>query len=169
MSSSVVAVLEGGGPGVTDKIASIVSTQPGLFAELMFGLWHVEGGVRSRAADAVEKATREHPELLDPFKTELLGLMPEARPAAVRWHLAQLLPRLGLTGAERRRAIDLLRSYLNDRSSIVKTFAMDSLAELAAPDKKLHGEVIEMIRGFTKTGTPAMKARGRKLLAKLAS
>jgi hypothetical protein len=132
----------------------------------MFGLWHVEGRIRGMAADAVVKATAENAALLQPFKTEILGLMTEARPAIVRWHLAQIVPRLKLTKAERGRAVGLLREYLEDRSGIVRVCAMTSLDELAEGDPALREEVDELLRGFTKSGTPAVKARARILLAR---
>jgi hypothetical protein len=167
--SSVVAVLESGRNtrGLTGQVAGIVLQERALFPELMFGLWHVEGRIRGLAADAVAKVTEEDPGLLQPFKAEILGLMSEARPAMVRWHLAQLLPRIKWTKPEKARAIGSLREYLEDRSAIVQVCAMTSLLELAAGDKALLEEVADRLRGFTKTGSPAVKARARILLAKL--
>lgn len=164
--SSVVAVLENGRNtrGLTNQVAEIVRQEPGLFPELMFGLWHVEGQIRGLAADAVVKITADHPELLKPFKTEILGVMAEARPAVVRWHLAQLIPRLKLNKSERVRAIAVLRQYLEDRSGIVRVCAITSLDQLAEDDTALREEVDDLLRGFTKIGTPALKARARILL-----
>ena len=84
-----------------------------------------------RAADAAEKVTRKHPELLQPYKKELLGLMSEVEQQELRWHLAVMVPRLGLNARERQSAMTSLRSYLEDRSSIVKTFALQGMADLA--------------------------------------
>jgi hypothetical protein len=50
-----------------------------------------------RAADAVEKVTRQRPDLLQPWKKpilEQLSVLPEKE---LRWHIAQLIPRLTLT------------------------------------------------------------------------
>ncbi|HEX7287148.1 MAG TPA: hypothetical protein VF532_13260 [Candidatus Angelobacter sp.] len=106
------------------------------------------------------------PELLRPFKAELLGLLAEAKQQELRWHLAQIAPRLPLTAAERAQAARILQTYLDDRSSIVKTFAMQALADLATQDPKLLPAAMELLGRLTRTGTPAMKARGRKLLAR---
>lgn len=164
--SSVVAVLESGRKtrGLTDQVAAIVLEEPALFPELMFGLWHVDGNVRGRASASVAKVVAQKPALLQPFKAEILGVMSEARPAVVRWHLAQLVPRLKLTKPERARAIGLLRGYLEDRSGIVRVCAITSLDELAENDSQLRAEVDDLLRGFTKSGTPALKARSRILL-----
>jgi hypothetical protein len=160
--SSVVAVLESGRNtrGLTDQVAGIVLQERALFPELMFGLWHVEGRIRGMAADAVAKVAEKEPSLLQPFKTEILGLMSEARPAIVRWHLAQIVPRIKWTKPEKARLIGLLREYLEDRSAIVQVCAMTSLVDLGVRDTAL-------LEGLTKTGSPAVKARARILLAKL--
>jgi hypothetical protein len=83
-----------------------------------------------RAADATEKVAREIPDLLRPYKKELLGLMAEAKEPELRWHLAVMVPRLPLNSKERQLATSVLSSYLEDRSSIVKTFALQGLADL---------------------------------------
>ena len=105
--------------------------------------------------------------LLAPYKTELLGLLTEAVQPELRWHLAQIIPRLELRREERLRAAAALHDYLADRNSIVRTFAMQALADLAEQDASLRAEVLELIRQLTKSGTAAMRARGRKLLERL--
>jgi hypothetical protein len=166
--SSVVAVLENGRNtrGLPDQVAGFVLREPSLFSELMFGLWHVEAQIRGLAADAIVKVASQKPALLQPFKAEILGVMGEARPAIVRWHLAQLVPYLKLTKSERTRAVASLREYLEDRSGIVRVCAITSLDEMAEANAALREEVDDLLRGFTRTGTPAVKARARILLKK---
>jgi len=71
-----------------------------------------------RAADATEKVTRRHRELLQPYKKELLGLMTEAQEQELRRHLAVMVPRLRLNDKERTLAVSSLNIYRQDRSSI---------------------------------------------------
>ena len=151
----------------SQALVDLIAANPSAFPELMFGLWHVEGYVRERAADAIEEITKEHPRYLQPFKAELLGVMAEARPASVRWHLAQMAPRLTLNKKERLQVLGVLRGYLRDRSSIVKSYAMDALVQITRPDAALFAETMEVIRASTETGTPAMRAQGRMLLKHL--
>lgn len=153
--------------GRADQVAAMVSNDPRLFPKLIAGLWSADQIVRMRAADATEKVTREHRELLHPYKQELLGLMAESQEQEMRWHLAVMVPRLVLNARERRAAISSLNSYLNDRSSIVKTFALQGLADLAQDESNLRPRVLEILREATRNGTPAMKARSRKLLIQL--
>lgn len=154
--------------GRADEVAAMVLKHPALFAELIAGLWDVDPVVRMRAADAAEKVSRKRPELLHPFKAELLGLLAEASEQELRWHLAQMAPRPPLSREEHSRAASLLKEYLKDRSSIVKTFSMQALADLANTEPALLPEIVELLEQAMRKGTPAMRARGRKLLAQLA-
>jgi hypothetical protein len=150
--------------GRANDVAALVLREPQRFPELIGFLWSDDPVVRMRAADAVEKISLQEPGLLEPFKAELLGLLLEAEQKELRWHLALMIPRLPLTKNERQRAAEGLRRYLGDTSSIVKTFALQGLTELAEADPSLHPEVREILEAAERAGTPAMKARARKLL-----
>ena len=166
---NILAMLAGGDRrtiGRSGEVAAIVAKDARLFPQLIAGLWSEDPLLCMRAADAAEKVTREKPRWLPPYKKELLGLMAEAEQQELRWHLAAMIPRLPLNAWERRFAASVLMSYLKDRSSIVKTFALQGLAELAANDPEMRLEVLELLRQATRRGTPAMKARSRKLLAR---
>jgi hypothetical protein len=170
MARSILSLLQGGDRrqiGRSDQVAAMVSKSPKLFRELIAGLWSEDPVVRMRAADAAEKVTRGNPEFLAPHKKELLGLMVEAEQQELRWHLAAIVPRLGLNAKERNVAVTSLNRYLEDRSSIVKTLALQGLADLAQDDRMIRPRVIELLREATRSGTPAMKARSRKLLLRL--
>jgi hypothetical protein len=153
--------------GRAGQVAAMVSKEPKLFPELIAGLWSEDGLVRMRAADAAEKVTRENGELLRPYKKELLGLLAEATEQELRWHLAAMVPRLAMNEKEKQFVVSSLNRYLEDRSSIVKTFALQGLADLAQDDPGVRPGVIETLREATRSGTPAMKARSRKLLLHL--
>ena len=75
-----------------------------------------------------------------------------------------MLPRLALSRKERAVALDILFDYLRDKSSIVKTFAMQAIWDLPSADPKLKAQIIPLIEELTLVGTAAMRARGRKLL-----
>lgn len=153
--------------GRSAQVAAIVTGNPKRFPELIAGLWSAHPLVRMRAADAAEKVTRKRPELLQPYKQELLGLMTETLEQEMRWHLAAMVPRLLLGPKERQIAISSLNRYLEDRSSIVKTSALQGLADLARQEPGIRSRVVEILREATRSGTPAMKARSRRLLMHL--
>jgi hypothetical protein len=166
---NIATLLEGGDRrsiGRSDHVAAIVLGKPELFPELITSLWSKNPVIRMRTADAVEKVTRTKPELLTPYKKELLELMAEAKDAELRWHLAAMVPQLPLNSKERQRVASTLELYLADRSSIVKTFALQGLADLVPSESAMGAAVIEILREAARNGTPAMKARSRKLLRK---
>ncbi len=151
--------------GNVDDVVAMVRKNPALFADLVDCMLVDDGLVRMRAADAVEKLSVKNPEILRPFKRLFLGKIAQIEQQEVRWHLAQIIPRLTLTTRQRGSAVRLLSSWLNDQSNIVKTFSMQALADLAADDKNLAARVFPIIAMMTVTGSPAVRSRGRKLLA----
>jgi hypothetical protein len=153
--------------GRANQVVTMALAHPERLGELVELLWDSDALVRMRAADALEKISREQIQFLQPYTAELLGLMAEATQQELRWHLAAMVPRLELTAGDSWRAAAILESYLEDRSSIVKTFAMQGLWDLAARDAGLRLKVVDLVRELARTGTPAMRARGRKLLQQL--
>jgi len=153
--------------GRANEVVDLVRLQPKKVAHLVECLWDPDSRVRMRAADATEKMSREQAVLLQPYKAPLLGLLAEATQQEIRWHLALIIPRLQLTVSECRRVAELLQSYLEDRSSIVKALAMQGLSDLTRQDASLRPMVLDLLRSLTRTGTPAMRARGRILLRQL--
>jgi hypothetical protein len=166
-SRSFFRALQGGDRrsiGNSNRIAATVLRNPRRLSELIECLWSDDAVVRMRAADAAEKISAKEAGLLARFKSELLGLAEEVTRAELRWHLALMLPRLPLDRTECERARATLRRYLNDRSSIVKTCAIEGMAELAKGDAQSEAGIIDLLERTSRTGTPAMKARSRKLL-----
>ncbi len=154
--------------GNSDKVVADVLNHHEKMPELMVAIQHDDPVVRMRAADAAEKISTTHPELLQPFKRLLLTKIGAIPQQEVRWHVAEIIPRLKLTPKERRDAYALFNSYLTDKSGIVRTFSMQAMYDLSLQDPSLQPETRAMLQQLTATGTPAMKSRGKKLLAKLA-
>lgn len=155
------------GPGRAFDVAVMVLEEPHLDRQLIECLWDEDEGVAGRAADALETVAGERPEVLRPWKEALLGLLLEARAIKLRWHLGLIVTRVKLTPPECRRVANVLRGWLDDRSSIVKTCAMQGLAELTLQDASMKEEVQDLLRELTRSGTPAMRARGRALLKQM--
>lgn len=171
MRRQAIAVMLRGGDqrsiGKANQAAKLTLSEPKRFSELIECLWDEDPVIRMRAADAAEKVTVTRPELLKPHKQELLGLLAETEQIELRWHLALMVPRLALTSPERQRAAALLERYLEDRSAIVKTFALQGLVDLARQDSSLRELAKQAVEESLRTGTAAMKARARKLLKQL--
>lgn len=153
--------------GKSNAVVAEVLSAPQLFGILFNGMLNDDPVLRMRCADAVEKVSAIHPEYLQPYKKQLLQQVASIQQQEVRWHVAPLFSRMALTAKERRVAVEILAEYLQDKSKIVKTFSMQALADLAAQDTRLRRPLINQLEKLTRTGSPAMQARGKKLLAKL--
>ncbi len=150
--------------GRSNEVAAQVLAHPTFFPNLMKGLAADDPVLRMRAADAIEKITAQRPDLLHPHKRKILAIAGSTNQQEIRWHVALIIPRLKLTTKERAAALDILFDYLRDKSSIVKTFAMQAIWDLAASDPKLKSQITPLIEELTQIGTPALRARGRKIL-----
>ena len=154
-------------PGRAPEVAALLLKRPRMTAPVIELLWDEDAGVANRAADALERASYHKPELLRHWKEALLGRMQDAEANKLRWNLALMIPRLRLTMAEADRAAAVLRTWLEDPGSIVRTASMHGLAGLTRWNPGLLPEVMEMLRILSRSGTPAMRARGRILLKRL--
>lgn len=167
--------------GRTAEVVNLVRANPKNVAQLIKCLWDEDPSVAMRAADALEKLTRSRSPIQDEihksllktlqgaWKAPLIGLLAEATENKLRWCLAPVVPRLALTVPECKRVAETLLSYLEDRSSIVKTCALQGLADLTRQNASLLPEVVDLLNIHSRSGTPAMRARGRMLLKQLES
>lgn len=124
---TVVDKLRGGDRrsiGRSGEVVAEVLADPSLFPALIDAMVEPDPLVRMRAADAVEKVSRSRRELLEPHRRRLLNEVAQIPQQEIRWHIAQLVPRLELMGVDREQAVELLIEYLDDASRIVKAFAM---------------------------------------------
>ncbi len=170
MAHPLLKMLEGGDRrsiGRSNEIVAQVLQQPPLFEVLISGIGLDDPLIRMRCADAAEKISVIHPEYLQAHKRTLIENYSRIEQKEVRWHVAAMLSRLKLTKKEQQRVVAILLDYTNDRSSIVKTLAMQALADLALRDTTLLPVVQQHIEELTVIGIPAMRARGRMLLKRL--
>ncbi len=137
--------LEGGDRrsiGSSDQVVEDVLSDPSLFEPLFYGMLSDDPVVRMRSADAVEKITAQYPEYLRSYKEKLIKHVARIDQQEVRWHVAQMLPRLDLDREERATAVKILLGYLDDESKIVKTFSLQALADFSERNASLRDKVI---------------------------
>jgi HEAT repeat protein len=153
--------------GRVPEVLGVMEKNPGRMNELVRCLESGDPVVRGRAADALEKLSAKRPGLLKPFKEVLLREAAGSAQQEVRWHMAQMLPRLPLTPRQIPDVFSLLRSYLRDRSVIVQVSALQAMFDLSLKDPSLRGPVREMVEASCRAGAPALRVRGRKLISLL--
>ncbi len=150
--------------GKADEIALRIASDPALFAAAIRLIGDQDPIVRMRSADAAEKASRAEPGLLAPHKAALLGMLAEDEQQEVRWHLLQLLPRLALSANERETAYRIAERSLDHRSRIVQAEALSAMIALANGEPAIQERALKAAEGAISTGSPALRARARKLL-----
>jgi hypothetical protein len=155
--------------GRVPEVVALIEAQPRLATRLIQLLWDNDPGIAQRAADVLERVSRKpSPSLaciLTNSKDALLGLLTEAQLKKLRWNLALTLGRLPLTLPDCRRTAAAFQTYLDDPSSIVKTAALQGLADLTRHDPSQLPAILDLLRIHGRSGTPAMRARSRILLA----
>jgi hypothetical protein len=164
---SIRRLLKGGdrrSKGRADALAADAVHDPGLVAELVAALLDEDEIVRLRAADALEKASAEAFEILAPHTAAILGPIADLEQYDVRWHIAQMLPRLRLGGAGLRRAASVLMTTLAGKSVIARVMAMHSLVQLAERAPVLRRSASRVVERALSVGAPAERARARMLV-----
>jgi len=153
--------------GRSNEVAEDIEKNASLFKTVFKGLYDNDPLIRMRSADVIEKATRKNPKLLSNRTSEVISILTTAKQQEVCWHMAQIAPRLAYSPNEENAIIKALKRYLTHRSKIVRVSAMESLVSIAERNRSILNEVIEIIKVQKATGSPAIQARGRKLLKRL--
>ena len=153
--------------GKAGLVVAKVLAEPERLAEIVAGLEDPDPVVRLRAADVAEKVSAVHPDWLAPHKPALLRLMNAAKEKELRWHLAQMAPRLPLDSAERESCLATLGAWLRDRSAIVQACSLQAMADLAAQEEALQSRLMPVLEISAASDIPALRARARRLLARL--
>ncbi len=153
--------------GKSNEIVRVVLDKPILIGDLIDGMTSENPVLRMRCADAAEKVSAVRPELLQPFLNTLIEKISSIDQQEVRWHFAQIIPRLSLTAAERNRVVKILLGYLDDPSRIVQTFSYQALADLSEKDEVLREEFLPLLQAAQNSPVPSIRARGKKILSKL--
>lgn len=140
------------------------------FDELFQGLFDADRLVVMRSADAIEKVTITHPEYLKVHKKELLDLFYTATHIELKWHLAQLMPRLmqqvNLNENETGNIWDKLSQQALDkteRSRIVRVLSLQALFDIQKQYPELKKDFMDTLEKMDRENIPSIKARIRIL------
>ncbi|MFK3986687.1 hypothetical protein [Exiguobacterium mexicanum] len=164
-------VLSGGdlrSVGHVDEVVTFVGNDPDRFSELMTVLTDDRPVVRMRSADAMEKVTRHYPALLQAHQASLFEQLQIATQQEVRWHLAQLMPRMTWTEEEASDIVRVLTDWIAaETSAIVIVNALQAMFDLSAMHPRFRDELKALLETQLAAGSPAVKSRAKKLLHKL--
>lgn len=163
MKNALDKLLSGGdlrSVGRVNEVISLIRTQHD-FDQLFQLLYDHDRLVVMRTADAVEKITAYHPDFLSKYDVEILSLCRIAVNKELKWHLAQLLPRLNLDNDQMTEASSILHRWIADKrnSRIVRVNALQSLFDLADNKKAL----LPFLTQLEEEGVPSITARIKQL------
>jgi hypothetical protein len=135
------------------------------FDELFSLIFHHERPLVMRAADAVEKITAKKPEFLRPHKLQLLSVLKSADHKELKWHVAQLLPRIELDSEELEYVWHMLTYWaLNkNESKIVRVNSLQGLFELKILHADLSDSFEKTMESMEHEMVPSIQARIKKL------
>jgi hypothetical protein len=120
--------------------------------------------VVERAARTLKKISERDAGALYAWRKVLLKEAFRAVDVRVQWNLSIVLGRLPLKGADKAVAVELMFERLRDGSGLNRTMAMQALMDLSEGDEGLRARVVPIVREALEGGTPAMRARARKVL-----
>ena len=153
------------GIGRVDTVAGAILADPRRLTELWACLGNPDPLIRTGAADALEKISRERPEMIAPWKGELLSGTAEDGTAEVRWNLLAIVPRLALTAAEADAFGERLAAYVDaDASRIVRATALEALVTIGLAHPGAAPVAKRLLTAALDDSTPSLRARARRLL-----
>jgi hypothetical protein len=135
------------------------------FDALFALLFHQERTLVMRAADAVEKITIRNKQFLAPHKDQLLSLLFSAINKELKWHVAQLVPRLPLQPHELKQAWSILTYWAQNpnESKIVRVNALQTLFDLALQTPAFMNDFVAVLDKVELEPIPSLRARIKKI------
>lgn len=155
--------------GRVDEVIETVLEDRSRLHELYNCLFEEDAWVRMRAADAMEKICREHPEWIEPYIDKFLQELASSTQPSIQWHLAQMFRQVELTDSQRSSVITWLKSLLSttDVDWIVSANSMETLVKLCLEGTVPKSEVINLLQLQQKHKSNAVVKRATKLLQTL--
>lgn len=128
-------------------------------------IFHHERPLVMRAVDAVEKITKKTPAYLIPHKMQLLSILQSADHQELKWHIAQLLPRIALTQAELEDVWHKLTYWTLNRneSKIVRVNALQALFDISRQFPQWQKDFGQTLNAVKREPIPSIQARAKKL------
>jgi hypothetical protein len=147
-----------------DRVIELVNDQSS-FDELFKLIFHHERPLVMRASDAVEKITAKHREYLRPHKGQLLSILNSADHKELKWHIAQLLPRIELDEKELSDVWHTLTYWALNRneSKIVRVNALQGLFDISTTFQHLKKDFNQTMATVSREPIPSIQARIKRL------
>ena len=173
MTESLGAMLAVGGKtnslGRTTEVIELVLKDQTRLEELYECLYKEDAWLRMRAADALEKICREHPDWLMPYVNRFQDELSMSSQPSIQWHLAQIYGQVELTSDQKRQATDWLKRLLTtkDVDWIVAANAMDTLVQFTNEGSVPAADTVDLLNVQLGHKSKAVVRRAKKHLGQL--
>lgn len=157
--------------GRVNDVLQVVLTDKSRLPELYNCLFDDDAWVRMRAADALEKICRVHPDWLVPYVDRFIADLAASTQASIQWHLAQMYAQVELTAEQKQAVIAWLKALLSTKEVdwIVSANAMDTLAAFTRDGSFPVAQLTPLLEVQKQHKSNAVIKRANKLFAEFSS
>lgn len=173
MSDRFSSILAVGGKsnslGRVPEVVDLVLHDQSRLSELYNCLFHEDAWLRMRAADAIEKVCRQHPDWLLPYIDRFQSELGSSPQPSIQWHLAQIYRQVALTAAQKQAALRWLKDRLTTTATdwIVAANAMVTLVQFTKDGATPLAETVRLLEIQREHKSKSVVKRADKLLAEL--
>jgi len=153
----------------SDEVLERVRARPELVGELAALTGDADWLVAMRAVDLLEKLAHEHPDWVEPHKRLFIGPLADSDKWEVRLQVVRALPLFRWSGAELRRAEEIVRRDIAHPQTFVRAWAADSLARFAEKNPALLPDLERCLAQFDASGSKALATRAREIRKRASS
>lgn len=151
-----------------DAAFQLLCSHPALLEEIIEMIQGASEALAMRAADCLEKFNREHVDQVEKYKDDLIHILVEVSQKEVRWHLAQILPRLQLSQDDLEVASKVwIHDFYNSKSAIVRVESLQALFNIRDRYAKALPELKKALESAASADSPAVKTRAAILIRSL--
>jgi TPR repeat protein len=155
--------------GRVDEVIQLALSDTTRLDELYACLFSDDAWVRMRAADALEKICRVHPDWIAPYIDKFQGDLAVSTQPSIQWHIAQIYRQVRLTPQQKQIAINWLEALLATTSVdwIVAANAMETLHMFVQDGSVSKTELRRLATIQQRHHAKSVVRRASKLLAAL--
>lgn len=155
--------------GKVNEVIELVLNDRSRLDELYNCLFDEDAWTRMRAADALEKVCRQHPDWLLSYIDRMSDNLAASDQPSIQWHLAQIYRQVDLTTEQKQLAIGWLKRLLSakDVDWIVAANAMDTLVQFAKNGSLPVIDIVPLLKIQQTHKSNAVIKRANKLLMEL--
>jgi len=150
--------------GKSGELVKLIRTQKD-FDSLFAYLRNSDRIIAMRAADVIEKLSASKPQFLVSHADEILELASLNKEKEIKWHIAQIIPRIKIDKRQKRKATEILFRWAKniEESKIVRANSLQSLFELCKDDIDLFGQLKKTFEVIKQENIPSLNARIKQL------